>query len=200
MINNSKWHFCIIEIQNTADKYCMTYHKNDLYLIFHSLFIQGEGDHIFIGSPLDLWIFSIKIGRFCLKSLSLLRSTGARRARILRTCGGAASGGQGQKRSMTGTMGLRKVSARVKSLLQLSLCRYLEVIQHSTTCAARMLRWFWLVRVSSAPSIDVTDRTLKPLLPRCRPARVGLTSLEHVMPLSCMTWVRSSTRECMSHW
>ena len=148
-----------------------------------------------------LLILSVNNGRFCLKSLSLLRSTGVCLARILRTCAGAPSGGHGQNRSMTGTIGLCRISASVKSLIQLSLCMYFGVMQLNTSFAAFMLRCICDCRFSPPVSSDnvlLLERPLTVLGARWRD--IGAASAQQLSPQLSRLWRISSTRDCMSHW
>ena len=115
----------------------------------------------------SLLTFSNKVSMFCLNIFSLLRSMGVCFTSIFLTGPGAPSGGQGQNLIMTGMMALWNVSASVKSFMQLSLCMYLGVMQHTTTPAAFMVLWIWLCRLSGIVSWMWTLLWLSPLCMRC---------------------------------
>lgn len=143
--------------------------------------------------------FSSSCGMFCLKSFSLLRSIGGCFTRILRTWIGAPSGGQGQNLNITGSIGLCKLSANIKSLMQLSLWRYFGVIQQSTANAARILRCI-LLWVDSGTASSECMRLFRPLCPRCCSGIMGLISDQQTYELDSRWRRMSSTLDCMSHW
>lgn len=133
---------------------------------------------------------------FCLYRRSLLRSMWLRRARDFLIWSGALS--RGVKRRNTGITGLLNVSAKVRSFLQLSLCRYFGVIQQMTTDADFILRCIWLWRDSAGGSKWVTLlRLLLLLWPRGGCATI---SDQQGMPLFSRRCRISSTFPCMSHW